>query len=473
MSAGQNLDVIISALTGGDLEEIKPESYFQEYAKQFGGPLYDDPLFYEPIYPDFNDFDKMHDTSRVEPIYLNDFDFNLEEDRDRIAKLIRMDFDSDTFETVARCQCGYLRGNHLIGSGRTCPKPDCGTIVERVVETALETKVWVRTPEGVEAFINPAFYKTFLSRIATNSPKVEVVTWLIDSSYRRGSKAQKTESGRRMLAELAKLGIEPNLNSFILNADRFMEHFLAGEGRGAITLKPADAKMYLEKYYEYRHLIFPRYLSVPNRLATIIEQDGKDKYASSTQLKSSSIYQSIADTRDSSEFYRCTPIDLKENVDIIGKAIVRLGKQNSENYKSLLFSKPALIRKHVIAGSLPLSGRSVITSTTGIHNAGVARFPWVMSCAVLKKHILGYLYRLGYSPLKAQNLISQSAHRIVPEIDAFFAYHEKQRDIVCILGRNPSIQYLSAKAFFFNINRDLDDESINLPILSVGTFNAK
>ncbi|WP_275276175.1 hypothetical protein [Klebsiella quasipneumoniae] len=463
-------DRIIDALTAPEFSSLQPEAQFKTYAEQYGGDLSDDKRFYEPLYPDFTDYNRLHDTAKVDPVYLNDFDFCLEEDRERIASLIRMDFNTDTFETVARCSCGHLKGNYLLGQKRSCPI--CQSLVEKVVETSLDTKVWVRVPEGVVGFISPAYYKTFLSKIATNSPKIEIVTWLIDPSYRRGSRAQHTESGRRMLAELDKLGIVPGLNSFILNADRFMEHFLVGEGRGAVSMKPADGKKHLDKYYEYRHLIFPRYLSVPNKLATIIEQDGKDKYVSSTQLKTSAIYQSIADTRDSTEFYKCTIKDLKENADIVGKAIVRLGKQNSDNYKSQLFAKSSLIRKHVIAGSLSLSGRGVITSTTGLHDAGVAKIPWIMAVAMLKKHILGYLYRLGYSPLKAESVISTAAHQVVPVIDQFFTKHEKQKDIVCILGRNPSIQYLSAKAFFMSINRDLEDESINLPILSVKTFNA-
>lgn len=466
-----HLEKMVDKLTGPEFQDLRPEARFKEYARLYGGNLSDDLRYYQPLYPDFTDYTRLHDTAKIEPVYLNDFDFCLEEDREKIASLIRMDFNSDTFETYAKCSCGYLKGNHLIGQKRSCPK--CHSSVEKIVETSLDTKVWIRLPEGVISFISPAFYKTFLSKISTHSPKIEIITWLIDPSYRRGSRAQHTESGRRMLAELDKIGVVPGLNSFVINADKIMEHFLVGEGRKAISLKPSDAKKFLDKYYEFKHVVFPRYLSVPNKLATIIEQDGKDKYVSSTQLKTSAIYQSMADTRDSTPFYQCTPRDLKENMDIIGKSIVRLGKQNSDNYKNQLFSKPSLIRKNVIAGSLPLAGRSVITSATGVHDAGVARIPWIMCVAMMKKHILGYLYRLGYSPLKADEVISTAAHSIVPVIDEFFRKHEAQRDIVCILGRNPSIQYLSAKAFFLVVNRDLEDESINLPILSVKTFNAK
>ncbi len=463
-------DDTINALTGEEFSALKPLVHFKRYAEQHGGYLGDNKQLYQAIYPDFNDFDFRHNTNRTTPVYLNDFDFCLEEDRSRIAALIRMDFNSETFETIAQCQCGRLRGNHMLGSPIKCP--ECGTKAERLVESDLETKVWLRVPEGVRAFINPGFYKTFFERISTGSPKIRVVNWLIDSSFRRRAKARSTESGRRMMAELEKIGVEPNLNSFIDNADRFMEHFLVGEGLRAISMTAAEGRDFYNLYWRFRDIIFPRYLPVPNRFATIIERDGSDRYVSSNQLKISGIYQSIADTRDTTELYKTTPHDLQENVDIVGKCIVKLANQNSENLKNMLFVKNGTFRKHVIAGSLPYSGRGIITSTTGIHNPGIARIPRVMVVAMLKKFILSHLYRLGIPPLKAQVLIAKAAHRPIKEVDDFIRQAERERDIVCILGRNPTIQHLSIRAFFVKMNEDPEDESINLPILSAAPFNA-
>lgn len=463
-------DKMIQLLTGEKYDSLTPLQYFEHYAKLHGGNLKDNPRYYRPIYPGFDDFNYRHDTSNIHPIYLNDFDYNLEEDRKRLSELIRMDFDSETFDTIAKCQCGALRGNYFVGSNRTCRS--CGSKVERLVDANLETKVWLRLPEGVVAFINPGFYKTFFDSIGTQSPKINIVEAIISPTYRRNEGIAKKENGKRLFHELAKIGIELNYNSFITNCDRFMEHFLVGDGRKLTNLSIAASEGMFKLYHKFKDIIFPSYLPVPNRFSTIIERSGSEKFAFSNQLKVSNVYQSIADTKDNSDVYRVTQEDVESNVNIVAKSIIKLAKFNSDNLKELVFQKPSLIRKHVIAGSLPFSGRSIITSICGVHDAGVARIPRIMMIAMLKKFVLSFLYRQGLTPLKAQSLIARAAHTEVPLIHNWIREKQRNKEIVGMLGRNPTIQYLSARCFFLEMNEDFDDESINLPILSVGPMNA-
>lgn len=461
---------IIKLLTGGRFSGLKPLPYFESYAKAHGGDLRDNERYYKPLYPDFFDYDYKHATSKVRPIYLNDFDWCLEEDREKIAKLIRMDFDSDTFDTVAQCGCGKLKANYLLGSTKRCV--ECGGTVERLADASLETKVWLRLPEGVASFINPGFYKTFFDSIGTISPKINIVEAILSSTYRRSIGIKRSEIGQRLLRELDSIGMELNLNSFVLNCDLFMQHFLIGEGRKITNLSTANAATMFELYHKFKDRIFPKFLPVPNRFSTIIEKKGDERTASSSQLKISGIYQSIADTKDTTDFYTASVEDIKRNIDIVGKSIINLARFNSDNLKSLVFEKTSLIRKHVISGSLPYSGRGIITSTTGIHDAGVAGIPRVMMVAMLKKHLQSYLYRQGYTPLKATSLIAKASTRPIKIIDDYIRQKEKEREIIGMLGRNPTIQFLSVRAFFLKMNDDPTDESINLPILSVGPFNA-
>lgn len=459
----------IKALTVLDFDDLLPLPYFQKYAKKFGGDLSDDDSYYNPIYPAFEDFNLKYNTSTIDPILLNDFDFCVDEDRDKLSELIRMDFDGDTFETVASCSCKKTTGNWRLGSGRPCIY--CGGVVERLTETSMETKVWLRKPTGVSTFINPALFRTLLRKITTKNPKIEIVTFIIDSGYRKADNKKNTEGGVKLVNALHELGVWPGINEFHKHSDSIMEYFLVGAGRSLTNLNNLVGEKYLNFYYKYKHLVFCDFIPIPNKLSTIIERNGKDNYASKLQIEISSIYQSIADTKDDGEFDKATEFDIAESVDIVGRAIGRLAIKQTVNTQEYLIKKKGISRKHIAAGSLPFTARSIATSITGIHDTSFVVVPWVMAIAVLKEHILSFLYRQGYSPRYARELIVKSAYEIVPIIDGFFKHHENERNLVSVIGRTPSIEHLSRKTMFCTINRDLEDLSIKMPILSCSELN--
>lgn len=467
----------IAALTVKPQAELDPILYFRGYASKFNGPLIDDPKFSLPLYPEFEDFNYLHDTSRLNQVYLNDFDFNLEDDRDTLERLTRLEFDSNSFDTVARCSCppgtGGLVGNYLLGSGRVCPK--CGDQAEQFLDKGDDTNLWLKCPEGVKSFINIGFFTTFFNNISIGnpSPKVSVPRFFIDPTYQKAEKKKKNGTMIILFQMLDALGIkDPNLNTFYENADQIMEYILVGPGK-RYSKHPQEGHKFLAFYHKYKHLAFCQYVKVPSRYCTVFERTGKDVYSYSHHPETAQLYYAIADTLKSNSCYALTDKDRRKNVDIVGKNLVLLADQYRQtNNPKALFSKPAISRKHVCAGSIPFTGRSVITSQTGIIDTDVLIVPWKMCISMLEYHITSYLYRLGFTPWKAKAFINRAAFEIVPEIDAFFTDMEKHRKCLIETGRNPSIEYLSLRSFFLGVNRDLSDESIKLPILGVKSFNA-
>ena len=91
---------------------------------------------------------------------------------------------------------------------------------------------------------------------------------------------------------------------------------------------------------------------------------------------------------------------------------------------------------------------------------------------MLDIHLKSFLYRRGHTPYKALQRIKQAAYHIDPLIDEFFRDMEENCKALIQSGRNPSIEYLSLRTFKFAVNRDLEDESIKLPILGVKIQNA-
>lgn len=466
----------VKALTKFSEEALNPMKHFLGYAAKLTTPLTDDPRFSEPLYPTFSDYDYLHDVSRLKHVYLNDFDFNLEEDREALIRITRMEFEGNSFDTIARCQCGNpaMRGNYLLGSDRLCPI--CGSKSEIFLDQGEDTRIWLRCPEGVKKFVNPGFFTTFFNSndiaIGNPSPKISIARFFMDSSYRTAQKKNRNGSNIAIAQMLADLGItEINLNTFYDNCDQIMEYLLIGPGNRWIKAKN-DGERILEFYRKNKHIAFCDYIKVPSRYCMVLEKTGKEILSYQHHPETAKLYHAIADTMKSTSCYQMTAEDINKNIEIVGKNLVALPDQyRLVNNPKAIFNKQGINRKHVCAGPVPLTGRSVVTSHTGIIHGDELIFPWKMMVSILDVPITSYLYRIGFTPVTARMLLMRAAYEVVPEIDAFFADAELHRKLVMQIGRNPSIEYLSRRGMFPRVNRDLTDESIKVPITAVSEMN--
>lgn len=465
----------IVALTKYNERSLNPIPWYEGYASRLTTSLTDDPRFSEPLYPDFEDYDYSHAVSNLEHVYLNDFDFNLEEDREELSRITRMEFEGNSFDTVARCRCGNpaMRGNYLINSGRTCPI--CGSKAETFLNQGEDSRIWLRCPEGVKKFVNIGFFVTFFNNmiVGAPSPKIGLVRYFMDPVYRAAQRKNRNGSNIAINQLLTHLGItDVNLNTFYDNCDQIMEYLLVGPGvRWNKYKKEGEAA--LDFYRRHKSIAFCDYIKVPNRYCMILEKSGKGVLTYQHHPETAKLYHAIADTMKSTNSYKLTEKDLQRNIDIVGKSLVALADQyRTTNNPKALFNKQGINRKHVCAGPVPCTGRSVITSKTGIIDANDILMPWKMCVPILGDEIKSYLYRRGFTPVKAAQLIVRAHNEVVPEVDEFFRDVEENRKCVVQAGRNPSIEYLSRRSFFLRVNRDLEDESIKISILSIGPYGA-
>jgi hypothetical protein len=470
----------ISALTELSAENMDPIQYFSNFAKSFGGVLPEDMSYSKPLYPDFEDYDYLHDTSLLKPVYLNDFDLNLEEDRDTLAGLIRMDFKGNTFDTIAQCApwCGKLRGNYLIGSSKVCTH--CGQKAEQFLDKGEQTILWLRPPEGVSGFAHHGFYNSFFKHItlgggSAGGSKICVPRYFLENNYRAEQRNKSIPAKRVLNMMLEELNIPDNevhLNTFHLRCDEIMHWII--EGNGAKYFKPpVDQHLYWRMYKKYRHLAFSQFLKVPNRYATVLERKPNTIYGYQYQPATEKLYLAMADTKKSNSVHQLTVIEKRRNIDIVGRSLVRLAEQYAKvNNPNVLFAKPGLNRKHGCSGPIPFTARCVITSQTGLLNSDVLIVPWKVGVAVHNEVLCSQLYRRGYYPTTAIETLHISGYKVVPIIDELFKAAEDAHKILVQAGRNPSIEYLSLRTFFCKFNRDLTDESIKIPIPTVGEYNA-
>lgn len=447
-----------------------PSVLFDDIIKKTGiKPQPDDTSFYTPIYPDFDDYDVKHDTSVTPPIYLNDFDFNIEEDREAVVELLRTEFEGNNFDTVASCTCKKHRSNIYINSDFVCE--DCGDPVVKPLATRIETKVWLKRPANVAGFISPAMYAVFLSKLNTKSPKVNLVDYWINPVVRNDKRFKDVTNNAFKIASKIEmfretLNIPYGYNSFITNIDLIIRSAIENDIGKVLDLTEQDRKNYAEFWERYRTKAVFKYLPLPNKITTVVESDQRDRYVNKEQTDLDKIYFTLADT------YPEDDPRSEENEDLMGKNLKGLVDALAEVQKNILFGKKGMIRYHAGAGKLPFTGRSIITGESGVCRSDTIILPWLYGLTCLDKHLTGWLYRKNYTPLQIKEIIRIAAHTRLPIIEEFYTWIETNRYAMVTAGRNPSIQYLSARGFFVQFNRDLDDKSIRIPITTVKEFGA-
>ncbi|WNV45883.1 RNA polymerase [Aeromonas phage AerS_266] len=452
-----------------EVENLLPSAIFNKIIKETGFKIpKDDQSFYKALYPDFDDYDARHNCSVNTPIYLNDFDFNKEEDRDRIISLLRTEYEGNCFDTVASCECKKYRSNIYLDMNVVCE--DCGHSVTKPLVDKIETKVWLKTPDKVAGFLNPSICKVFFDNLNTKTPKVNLVEYWINSDLRKEKRFRDpTNTAFKIACKIEAfrdtLGLEFGYNEFIENIDLIIDASVNQDLCGILDVDERSREHYSRFWNKFKHLAVSQYFPIPNKITTIIESDQRDRYINKEKTDLDKFFFTIAD------MFPAYDIRSEENGTLMGKHFTKLRAVMYKVMEAVVFKKKGMIRYHAGAGKLPMTGRSIITGESGVCRSDTIVVPWLYGITCYDKHLSNWLYRVkGYSPLKAKEIIRSAANYRHPVIEEFFDWIETNQYAMAIAGRNPSIQYLSARTFFLKFNRDVEDKSIRIPITVVKEF---
>lgn len=461
---------LASVLESFKIHHLLPKTLFDgiiEEAEYI--PEQDDESFYVPLYPDIEDFNYRHDTATTQPIYLNDFDFNIEEDREKIATLLRTEYEGNSFDTVASCTCKKYRSNAYLGTKFTCD--ECGDPVTKPLTGKIETKVWIRPPANVSGFINPTIMEVFLRKLNTKTPKVNLVEYWINKDFRNEKRFRDpTHPAFKIACKLEAFRLSLNINfgynEFVDNMDLIIRSAIEHDTNGVLDLNERNRAHYAQFWEKFKGRAIALHLPIPNKITSVVESDQRDRYVNKEKSDLEKLFYTIADMYPAYD-YRSI-----ENPEVMGKIYVRLKTMLLDVTESILFKKKGMIRYHAGAGKLPMTGRSIITGESGVCRSDTIIVPWLYGITCLDKHLTNWLYRKGYTPLKVKEIIRSAATYRHPLVEEFYDWVETNRYAIVTCGRQPSIQYLSARGFFVNFNRDVEDKSIRIPITTVREFNA-
>lgn len=400
------------------------------------------------VYLDVEDFDQHYFSLQREPIIANEWNVDAYSSRSDLNDLLVTRYDSDSLDATPSCDCGTT-----VVSGAVCHV--CGTVAVVPAEKPIESRVWIRAPEGVLGMINPIAWLVLEPCFVKDNN--HLLTWLVDPHYR------PPNPNSEWLVRLEELGFKRGLNYFIENFDTIMDVLIKTR---AFTGKRKDELDKLQMWIERnRTKLFPQQLPIPCKITFIIESldigtsygDLKMKDALDALRTIQGLYSGI-DTQPSQQ--------TKESRT--AKASMQLANFYKLQYRWALGPKAGWFRRHVFGSRPAFSFRAVITSISEVHEYDDCHLPWSLAISLFKMHLHNKLAKRGFTPLQATQFIAEKTLKYDPLMEELLNELIREapgRGPVIVLQRNPSLKRLSAQRLF--VTRIKNDPKINTISLSV------
>lgn len=388
-------------------------------------------------------------------IILNDLPKRTSRDRNTINNLLVMEV-GEEFDNVPQCSCGSLSGAMYRGVRCT----HCDTIVEELVGSELTSKVWIRTPNGIPALMNPQYWnqlRMYLMRgknssdpgddkseKKTASTKFDLLQWLTNPTY-RPEKIAKT--ALKMIQRLEDIGMNKRgYIHFYDNFDTYLPFLLTDK---AFRKSPRNATAGLELLHLFqknRENVWQQYIKIPNRAVNIIEQNNSARnYDPMTPLLLRAVREIVG--IDDEENSRGND-SIRRRETQCSKLLTYLSDYSSMVNSQFLGSKHGLIRKNVIAGRSNYTGRFVVTAISTPHEMDEVHLPWVGFMGIYEPQIRNVLSkRYGFSAqtisrilTKYQRTYHPELYKIMTDLIQSSRGEDGKVGLPLVLNRNPTLK---------------------------------
>lgn len=367
-------------------------------------------------------FTRLFDTSTIKPIIINDQSTATEPEREKINLLISTKYeDTDLFSNEPTCDCGALKGGYNLGV--LCL--NCNTEVSEIFDKQLMSRVWMRSPIGVAPLINPNIWIMLTKKFVKSG--FNLVEWMCNTNY------QPAVNRPAEVDELKEMGVERGYNNFVTNFDHYinclfsLKHYKEKAG----TIDPLRQLLNM-----YRDCIFSNHLPLINKSLLVIEDTKVGVYVDPIIIGAIDAIRTISSIDSPLSNFT---VREKENRTI--KTIGMLSVFYYETYHEIIAGKGGLARKHIFGARNHWSTRAVISSNTKAHKYDELEIGWGHGCTMFKMHIVNKLFKLGYTPNTATELIQAATTMYHPLIDKIFKEliaESPNGGPACSFGRNPS-----------------------------------
>lgn len=403
--------------------------------------------------------------------FINDFDVANTADEERLQPLLFTQYSTETLDINPTCLCGKYEGEiHL---HHTCDV--CHQKVDYITERPLESILWIRRPQGIEAFIVPSVYRKLDESILKIKGKFSALRWLLDPKY----PVKQAEMNNDVRAFL-DLGLPRGINAFYNHFDEIMDAILVDpdkpleNGRRRSSKQITGDARHVRKSRQwiqlYRDKIFTRYLPIPSSLAFVIERPGNGNF----RYVDGKVFTTCIDAIRTIQAieHSVFPLSIEDKESHVAKANKLMAEYYLEIYRSKFSQKEGILRSDIYGSRLDFTARAVITSITGPHHDQDIYFPWALACELFKLHLMNKLLRRGYTVNDAQLLIENSMGHWNPVIDGLFDEILKGEPSI-LFQRNPTLGKLSGQLLIIKkIYRNTDIRAIGLSDRILRYYNA-
>ena len=400
------------------------------------------------IYARMTDFDNVFYTLSKAPLIVNDYDVSDPEQKALLDMHIYTHYrNTDVIETSASCHCGkHTRAQEI---GFICD--NCHTEILPTVDRAIESTLWLRTPEGIDGFISPEVWS--ILEPALSSKAFDFLRYLISPTHHDDYRKIGSKEARRRVDKFLAFDPPRGINNFIKHFDYIMDNLF---DRGIIDTAKAnknDLRRFIDENKQY---FFPKYLPIPSRLCFVVETTASSTYIDVPLKEAMNAINAITSIKASQG-------------SMTEKSIQRATIQANESLKNFyerytverLSKKPGVLRRHVFGHRLHMSARGVIDSISDPHYHMEIHIPWGMALQLLKYHILNKLNRRGYtakegismiygSVLRYNALIDEILNELIAEAPMIDPEFTDKHGIPVSLQRNPTLQRGSTQNFYIS-----------------------
>lgn len=413
------------------------------------------------VYLETVNFEEMFNNLSQAPLIANHFDTKIEEEREKINFHLFTRYKGDTLTNVPSCDCGKLTGERHVGMRHVDGRngPGCNTLCLPVTEKPLESMLWMETPPGVPAFVNPTVWRILNKALTHNG--FSVLEYLTNPYYYPPVKTPP------IIEKVKALNLPMGLSNFYHHYEEIIDALYQNKIIGGRVQVRNRTYEYLKAV---RDRTFTRYLPFPSRLTFITEENNNKVYADHKMISAIDAILTIISIDSEGEE---RSLSVKEARCV--KAINKLNEYYRGFEAETASTKEGIFRK-LIYGTRPhWTYRAVISSNHGVHKYDSLELPWSLSVLLFKAHLSNKLLRYNFTPNEIIALLYENTLRPHVLLENLFQElideSPNGRGIPTTLGRNPTLKRGSIERFF--IDKIKKDPSINTISLSVLCLRAK
>lgn len=379
--------------------------------------------------------------------------------------------------------------------GKVCPT--CGNTV---LESTIESRVWVEAPYEAGSFINPRFWmlfnayfskltiRKFMRKDQTLDRGPDLLGWMVDPTYRTGLSPTKTKSRYKNAIELLEsVGYTRDINYFRSNFSSVMAiftdftnwHRLMGTGlskRENAAAKHAaserDRVRWITFVEENRKKIFVRYLPIISPMLIVAEEDDGTVIVDPVFTSAVDVPKNIASIY---HHPRALPVN-----NIIGRSM-KANRQLAYFYtdfrKEVKSKKTGIYRAKNSSTHIAFSGRATISPITEPHDPYEVWAPWRWFVNLYSIQIESRLRLMDYTPEQILTIIDYACMQYCPLVDGIIdkliAESPGGRGIMIVPLRNPTLVQLSVQTLYITkVIKDVNQCSICISVMVIKECNA-